>query len=64
VTPRLPLPSDASTPFGAPDASGLCPTLAPARANYYRQLVRLRGVDPVTTELVRIRNGRFQECHL
>ena len=64
MTPRLPVPSDASTPLGVPDASGLCPTLAPVRANYYRQLVRLRGVDPVTTELVRIRNGRFQDCHL
>jgi len=64
LAPRLPLPSDELTAFGVPDASGLCPTLAPARAQYYRQIVKLRGVDPITTELIRIRNGRFQACHL
>jgi len=62
VTPRIPLPSDELNPLGLPDTSALAPTLTAARDQLRRAAFRMRSVDPVTTELVRIRNARHQTC--
>ncbi len=63
MKPRIPLPSDALTESGVPDTSGLAPGIAAARDHLRRVAYRMRTVDPVTTELVRIRNARFQNCY-
>jgi hypothetical protein len=62
VKPRIPLPTDALSALGLPDTSGLAPGLAAARSRLRRVGYRMGTVDPVTTELVRIRNARFQNC--
>jgi hypothetical protein len=62
VKPRIPLPTDELSPLGLPDTSGLAPVMAAARDRLRRAAYRMRGVDPVTTELVRIRNARHQTC--
>lgn len=62
MKPRIPLPTDALSPLGLPDTSGLAPAMAAARDRLRRAAYRMRGVDPVTTELVRIRNARHQTC--
>jgi hypothetical protein len=62
VKPRIPLPTQEPGPFGLPDTSGLAPAMAAARARLRRVAYRMRQVDPVTTELVRIRNARHQTC--
>lgn len=62
MTPRIPLPSDELNPLGLPDTSALAPALAAARDQLRRAAFRMRSVDPVTTELVRIRNARHQTC--
>jgi hypothetical protein len=63
VKPRIPLPPEASQESGMADTAGMAPTIAAARGNLRRVAYRMRTVDPVTTELVRIRNGRFQKCN-
>jgi hypothetical protein len=62
VKPRIPLPTDELGPLGLPDMSGLAPALSAARDRLRRAAYRMRQVDPVTTELVRIRNARHQTC--
>jgi hypothetical protein len=62
VKPKIPLPSDAVNELGLADTSGMAPAIAAARQNLRRTAYRMRTVDPVTTELVRIRNARFQSC--
>ena len=62
MKPKIPLPSDAVNELGMADTSGLAPAIAAARQNWRRTAFRMRTVDPVMTELVRIRNGRFQNC--
>ena len=62
MTPRIPLPSDAVSELGLPDATGWAPAIAAARGRLRRAAYRMKSVDPVTTELVRIRNARFQRC--
>ena len=64
MAPRIPLPSDQLTFLGTPDTASLCPDLNPALGRYYTQIVTLDGVDPVTTELVRMRNAARQACNL
>ena len=44
------------------DTSGMAPRIAAARQQLRRTAFRMHTVDAVTTELVRIRNGRFQNC--
>jgi hypothetical protein len=63
VKPRIPLPTDALNPLGLPDTSTLAPALAAARDQLRRAAFRMRQVDAVTTELVRIRNARHQSCY-
>ena len=61
MTPRLPL-TTGTNEWGLPDTSGLAPAITEARERLRRVAFRMRTVDPVTTELVRIRNARFQHC--
>ncbi|HZP31594.1 MAG TPA: hypothetical protein VFC99_21755 [Acidimicrobiia bacterium] len=63
VTPRIDLPTGEPNRFGLPDTTGLAPAITAARARI-RKLAHRRGeLDPVTTELVRIRNARHQTCY-
>jgi hypothetical protein len=62
VKPRIPLPAEAVNESGLADTAGLAPAIATARQHLRRTAYRMRTVDPVTTELVRIRNARFQNC--
>jgi hypothetical protein len=63
MTPRIPLPSDELDALGLPDTSTLAPELARARDQLRRAAFRMRSVDAVTTELIRIRNARHQSCY-
>lgn len=62
MTPRIPLGPDAVHVSGLADTSSMAPTIAAARQQLRRTAFRMRTVDPVTTELVRIRNARHQQC--
>jgi len=62
MTPRIPLPTNAVDKWGLPDTSELAPGIAAARGQLRRAVYRMKSVDPVTTELVRIRNARYQSC--
>jgi hypothetical protein len=62
MSPRIPLPTDVVDQWGRPDTSGLSPGIDAARNQVRRAAFRMRTVDPVTTELVRIRNARHQQC--
>ena len=62
MKPRIPLPTEELGPFGLPDTSHLAPAMAAARTRLRQVAYRMRQVDPVTTELVRIRNARHQTC--
>jgi hypothetical protein len=63
MKPKIPLPSDAVNELGMADTTELAPpAISAARQNLRRTAFRMRTVDPVLTELVRIRNGRFQNC--
>jgi hypothetical protein len=63
VKPKIPLPADSIKESGLADTTGMAPAIAAARAHLRRVAYRMRTVDPVTTELVRIRNARFQNCN-
>jgi hypothetical protein len=63
VKPRIPLPDGAVKESGLADTSGMAPATAAARRQLRRTAFRMRTVDPVTTEFVRIRNARFQNCN-
>ena len=63
MKPRIPLPPEAVNDSGLADTSGMAPTIGAARDALRRVAFRMRTVNPVTTELVRIRNGRFQNCN-
>jgi hypothetical protein len=63
VKPRIPLPTDSVNESGLANTAGMAPALGAARRRLYRTGFRMRNVDPVTTELVRIRNARFQSCN-
>jgi hypothetical protein len=50
---------------GAPDATGLAPEpLRRASARYDALLDDITTVDPITIELVRLRNAHRQGCNL
>ena len=61
---RIPLPSDHITGLGIPDTSGLAPAIASALGRLFSETTRLPNLGNVTSELVRIRNARFQQCRL
>ena len=62
MKPRIPLPAEAVNESGLANTAGMAPVIAAARQHLRRTAFRMRTVDPVMTELVRIRNGRFQNC--
>jgi hypothetical protein len=62
VNPRIPLPTGTVNEWGLPDTTGLAPGIGAARQRLRQVAYRMRTVDPVTTELVRIRNARYQNC--
>jgi hypothetical protein len=64
VTPRIPLPTDRITSLGIPDVRDLWPSIGPATRRCYTEISSMKGLDPVVTELVRMRNARFQRCFL
>ena len=64
MAPRIPLPTDELTALGNPDASAYAAALGPNRRAYYKAVYSMRRVDPVTRELARMRNARFQHCNL
>lgn len=63
MKPKIPLPPDAVTESGLADTASMAPAIAAARGQLRRVGFRMRTVDAVTTELVRIRNARFQNCN-
>ena len=63
MKPKIPLPPDAVNESGLADTAGMAPAISAARGDLRRVAFRMRTVDAVTTELVRIRNGRFQNCN-
>lgn len=63
MKPRIPLPTDELNQLGLPDTSGMAPAMTAARDQLRRAAFRMRQVDAVTTELVRIRNARHQTCY-
>ena len=48
----------------AADPVQLVPDLGPALHDVYLASSKLHDVDPITAEMVRLRNARFQDCHL
>ena len=62
MTVRISLPDAPLDPWGRPDTSGLTPAMGAARQGVARAAHRMKAVPPVTAELVRIRNARFQQC--
>lgn len=64
MTSRIPLPNDRLTDLGIPDTGEMSPAISAVRGKIFRATNRLASVDPVTTELVRMRNARYQACHL
>ena len=63
MTPRIPLESNELTSLGLPKTTGMAPVLSKARRDLARAAHQMGQVDPVTTELVRIRNARYQNCY-
>ena len=63
VRPRIALETEAVNRWGLPDTSGMAPAISAARRQVARVAHRKGSVDPVTTELVRIRNARYQNCY-
>jgi hypothetical protein len=62
VRPRIPLAPEAVDQWGLADTRDMAPAIAAARHQVRRVAFRMRTVDPVMTELVRIRNARYQQC--
>jgi hypothetical protein len=63
MKPKIPLPPEAVNESGFANTAGMAPAIAAARGNLRRVAFRMHTVDAVTTEVVRIRNGRFQQCN-
>ena len=63
MKPRIELATDARNRWGLPDTSGMAPATSAARRQVARVAHRMGTVDAVTTELVRIRNARYQNCY-
>jgi len=61
---RIPLPTDRVTGLGTPDTSALAPAISAALGRLFKETMRLPNLGNVTSELVRMRNARFQACHL
>lgn len=64
MAPRIPLPSMRRTKLGNWDTTELGAAMPEARGAYYKEVYSMHRVDPVTRELGRMKNARFQECNL
>jgi len=64
MKPRIPLPPDAVNESGLADTASMAPTIAEARGHLRKAGYRMHTIDAVTTELVRMRNARYQNCFL
>jgi hypothetical protein len=64
MPPRIPLPTDERIWLGIPDTSMLCPEFNEPAGRLYAEVESMDGVDPVTLELVRMRNAKHQHCNL
>jgi len=62
MKPRIALPSDEVDRWGLPRTAAMAPAISAARRQLTRAAHGMGTVDPVTTELVRIRNARHQNC--
>ncbi len=60
---RIPLPSDDTIILGLPDTSGLAPELDELRGAS-PTAVTTEHLDPITAEVVRLRNAVHQGCNL
>ena len=56
-SPRIPVPE------GAPMGATYQPAHSAALDRFMDAVVRLTAVDPVTTEVVRLRCARHHDCH-
>ena len=63
VKPKIPLPAGAVSESGLVETAAMAPAVAAARRQLRRTAFRMHTVDAVTTELVRMRNARFQNCN-
>ena len=63
MKPRIELPSAEVNRWGLPDTSAMAPSISSARRQLTKAAHRIGSVDPVTTELARIRNARYQNCY-
>lgn len=63
MAPRIPLISEERIVLGLPDPTGLAPELDELRRNASTS-VSTQYLDPVTAELVRLRNAVHQGCNL
>lgn len=61
-SPRIPLPLDDAGRRVSPGRA-YSPALSGALDAYQDAVVLLTGLDPVTTELVRLRCARYHDCH-
>ena len=64
MPPRIPLPSDKRSWLGIPDTSMLCPEFNEPAGRLYTEVEALDGIDPISRELVRLRNAKHQRCNL
>ncbi len=60
---RIPLPEPDSAGKRPPMGAAYQPEMSAALDAYQDAVVRLRLLDPVTTELVRLRCARSHDCH-
>jgi hypothetical protein len=51
-------------PFWGPDLGPLSPEISVAYKRLSRATIALGGVDPITSELLRLRNATVHGCHL
>lgn len=62
--PRLPIPPGLLTPQGTPDPyQAFDPRIAAGRDRLTAHTRAGSALDPVTSELVRLRNAHLQGCH-
>jgi hypothetical protein len=64
MPPRIPLPTDERIYLGIPDTSMLCAEFNEPAGRLYTATEALDGIEPVTRELVRMRNAKHQRCNL
>lgn len=60
TTHRIPVPEGATIGDLGPSYQ---PEVTEALERYQAAVVRLRGVDPALTEIVRLRCARYHDCH-